>query len=279
MAISSKTACTRPTKRNLPTNPILCYTFPMFEMFETKKKKQISEPVSIIAHQLKSPLSIIKGYLEAMLSETVGDINDKQKEYLMDALENVRRMATSIGHIQDVMRIEQEKFSIKLQPIDLTTITNEVVDDLKLWAHVWRTAITFTTVHMPLVWGNAVQIREVIENFISNAVKYSTKKEGEVRIELHEIDCEILFSCRDEGVGIPQSEFDKVFSKFYRSEAAFHIDPTGTGLGLYINKAVVEQSGGRIWFEKNENQGMTFYFTLPIVDKSAIAVHKKTHAK
>ena len=98
---------------------------------------------------------------------------------------------------------------------------------------------------------------------VINAVRYS-KGKGSVTISLKKEGDSVLFSCKDAGIGVSQEEKDKIFSKYYRGQRGVALSPDGTGLGLFISKAIVEQSGGRIWYESEVDKGTTFYFTLPI---------------
>ena len=102
-----------------------------------------------------------------------------------------------------------------------------------------------------------------MKNLISNAVMYK-KGRGEVRITLQQKRKNIVFACRDNGIGVSKKDFEKVFSKFYRSEEAMGINSLGSGLNLFITKSIIDLSGGKIWFSKNKKAGMTFYFSLPV---------------
>jgi two-component system phosphate regulon sensor histidine kinase PhoR len=228
-------------------------------------KTQITDAVSIIAHQLKSPLSVIKGYLEALISGECGEINSFQKEYLSDALENVKRMKRNIDDLLFVKRIEEGEFNIALTPISLEDITVNVLNDFSFLARASNCQLLFKkTKQLPQVLGDPRAIRGVIENLISNAIKYTWGK-GRVEIFITPENKILIFSCKDNGIGISEKDFQKVFTKFYRSEKAMEIDPSSTGLGLYINKMIIKSCGGKIWFSKNKGSGMTFYFSLPIV--------------
>lgn len=230
------------------------------------RKPNISDTVSIIAHQLKSPLSVIKGYLEALISGECGEINSFQKEYLSDALENVEKMKRNIDDLLIAQRVEEGKFKITPKPISLEKIISNVLANFSLWAKALNCKLIFEkSGKLPRALGDPQAVRGVIENFISNAVKYSRGKgKVEISITLRKRDKKLIFSCRDNGITIPKKDFKKVFTKFYRSEKAMTMDPSGAGLGLYINKAIITLCGGKIWFSKNKGSGMTFYFSLPI---------------
>ncbi|MFQ6049786.1 MAG: sensor histidine kinase [Candidatus Paceibacterales bacterium] len=228
------------------------------------KKPKTADIVSIVAHQLKTPISVIKGYLEALKAGDCGKINPLQKEYLTDALVNVKKMSGFIENLLDVSRIEENRFDIKLEPVALEELTAQILINLAPWFEANNCEISFKMPEkLPKVLTDRLRIRQVIQNLISNAVLYKEGR-GKVEIALKEKNKKVLFICKDNGVGVPENEFKKIFSKFYRSEEAMELDPSGSGIGLYINKAIIELSKGRIWFKKNKDRGMTFYFSLPI---------------
>ena len=204
-----------------------------------------------------------------MITEDYGKINEKQREYLKDALENVKRMKRVIGYLLDVSRIEEGKYKMKLEPVDLSEMTSEIVREFSDWARASNCKIFFKKPKkISPVLVDPLKIRHTIENLISNALKLKSSGQGMIKISLRQKgNKEILFSCKDNGIGIPRRDFKKVFTKFYRSEESVEADPSGTGLGLYIDKATIELSGGKIWFRKNKGPGMTFYFSLPVAKK------------
>ena len=232
-----------------------------------KERPKISEVISIVAHQLRHPLSIIKSYLEVLISQDLGKINPKQKEYLQDAISNIKKMTENVNQLLDVSRIEEGKYELKLKPLSLEELTQSIVKDLHLWAEASNCEIIFQRPKdsLPKVFADPLKVHQVVENFVTNAVKYKKPGRGKVEISLGRKGNQILFMCKDNGMGISSEDLKKIFTKFYRSEKAMEIDPSGSGLGLYLNKAVIELSGGKIWFSRNKDFGMTFYFTLPIV--------------
>jgi len=232
---------------------------------QNPEKPKMSEVVSVVAHQLKNPLSVIKGYLEVLIGEELGKINAKQKEYLSDAFENVGRMSRIVNYLLDISRIEEGRYELKLEKVNLEKITSQVIKDFSFWVKASNCQILFKKPKkLPKVLVDPLKIRQVIENLISNAVKYKSVGLGKIEISIKKKDKNLTFACKDNGIGIPKEDFKKVFSKFYRSEKAIELDPSGSGLGLHINKAIVTLAGGKIWFRKNKDVGMTFYFTLPV---------------
>lgn len=228
------------------------------------EKPKITEIVPIIIHQLKTPISVIRGCLEALLAGDRGKVTSNQKEYLADSLKNIERMSRFIDNLFDISKIENKKFGIELKPVALEKVTAEILKDLSSWFKANNCKVSFEKPKkLAKVLTDSFKIRQVIQNLIANAVIYKEGK-GKVDVTLEQKKGKVLFSCRDNGVGIPKKDFKKVFTKFYRSEEAMSLDPSGTGLGLFISKAIIELSEGRIWFESQERKGTTFYFTLPI---------------
>ncbi len=227
---------------------------------------KISEPISVIAHQLKNPLVILKEFLNLLVTEDVGKINDKQKEYLSDALKITGQMEKIISDVLDASKIEGGVYTIKLQSTDLVKIIREILLNFNILAKSFNCEIVFEeSSNMPMVNADPNKIKDVIENFVFNALKYKYAGHGTIVLKLAKRGDKVIFSCSDDGIGLLKKDSKKIFSKFYRSEEAMKIDPTGIGLGLYINKAIVEMSKGKIWFERNKEKGSTFYFSLPIV--------------
>lgn len=228
-------------------------------------KPRLYSSISIAAHQLKNPISVIKSYVEVLLSEEVGKINDKQREYLNDTTENILKMIEIVKDHLEVSKIEENQFNILLQKTNIITITQEVIKDNKHWVEAHGSKIVF---HKPtknfFVITDASKIREVIEILIINAMKYKPPGKGKIEIWIKKKNNRAVFICRDSGIGILKRDFKNIFRKYYRSEKAAQIDSRGTGLGLYISQAIIEKSKGRIWFTQNETHGVTFYFSLPL---------------
>lgn len=224
----------------------------------------IAESVSVISHQLKTPLSGIKGYLEVLISEDLGKLNKGQKEYLKNVLENTNRMIDLIKDILEVTRIEANRIELRPQPTDLVEIIKKTMEELSIFARAHNCELSFEILdEIPPVNVDPIKIKEVISNIISNAIFYN-KLKGKAEIFLSKKGKKVIFCCKDMGVGITNKEKNKIFTKFYRSERVITIIPWGTGLGLFISKAIIEESGGKIWFKSKEGKGSIFCFSLPL---------------
>lgn len=231
---------------------------------EEKQNIKASESVTIAIHQMKNPIYVLKGYLEALLYEEVGDLNPKQKEYVKDSLENIDRVTNIIGDLLRIMEIEENEYEVKKKPVDLVKVVSETIDNNSFLAKASNTDVSFTpSENLSLCSTDPLKIYHVVDNLFANALKYKGQGRGKVDISVEERADDLIFSIKDQGVGIPEEDKEKVFSKFFRSKKGIEVDPTGLGIGLYISKAIVDLSGGEIWFENNEEGGVTFCFTIP----------------
>ena len=228
------------------------------------KDLKVSDPISIVSHQLKNPISVLKAYIEVLLSGDIGEINPKQHEYLEDALTNIHRMATTVSELLEVSRIEENRVALHPERVNLSEITRAIVNEFVPLTKASNAEVVFVSEKDFYVVADPARMRDVVENLISNAIRYkSPSKYGNIEVGMKEEKGWIVFSCKDNGIGIQKEDKEKVFKKFYRSAEASSLDSTGTGLGLYINKAIIELSGGEIWLESRQNEGTTVYFKLP----------------
>ncbi len=225
-----------------------------------------SEFVTIASHQLKTPLSQMNWELELLLSKHKEGLNTKQLEIIQTINKSHEAMARLVNDLLDVARIEQRRFVLNKEKMNLPEIVESVIEDNRIIAKASNVEINFVkSEKIPEIIADKKRIAVVIDNLISNAIKYMESK-GFVEIRVESDEKNITVSVKDNGVGIPEGQQDKVFQKFFRSNNVVRYQTEGTGLGLYISKNIIEQSGGRMWFESIEGSGSNFYFTLPIKD-------------
>ena len=226
--------------------------------------KMKSEFISVASHQLRTPLSAMKWELELLLSKMSEGLSPKQLEIMGKMSKSNERMIRLVNDLLDVVRLEQGRFSLNKEDLNLTEIIKEVIDDITPLAKVNNIKIRIISENKIFaIKGDRKRIRMVAENLISNAIKYGLGR-GDIEIKIKAEKDYYVVSIKDEGVGIPEKQQEHVFEKFFRSDNIIRYRTDGTGLGLYIAKNIVEQSGGKIWFKSKEDVGSIFYFSLPI---------------
>jgi len=224
-----------------------------------------SDFVSVASHQLRTPLSAIIWEIELLLSKNKKGLNERQKKSLETISSLSRRMARLVNDLLDVTRIDQNRLMLRKEIINIVDITEKSIEDLSSLSTSRSINIEFNVnkKRIPKITGDPERIRLVIENLLNNAIKYVVKR-GKIEIKIVRRDNFVVFSIRDNGVGIPDEQQSQVFDKFFRSDNVVKYQTEGTGLGLYIAKNIVEQTGGKIWFQSIENVGSVFSFSLPV---------------
>jgi signal transduction histidine kinase len=163
-----------------------------------------------------------------------------------------------------VSRIESARLFLKKEEFSLEELTREIVKEFEPFARASNCEIEFfAEQNLPKIFGDRYQIRQVIENLLDNAIRY-TKGKGKVKIRIKSEKNFVHFEIEDNGVGIPKEDQKFIFQKFFRASNVLKYKTQGTGLGLYISKAIIERSGGKIGFKSQEGVGSTFWFKLPI---------------
>ncbi len=226
-----------------------------------------TEFVSLAAHQLRTPLSAIKWTLRMLLDGDLGMLTEEQKEFVEKSYQSNERMISLINDLLDVTRIEEGRYVFKPVLVNLEDIVQFVVNPYKEGVEKKHLKLKFKKpiTKLPKVEVDVEKIRLVIQNFLENAINY-TPAGGEIVISLkyYKDKKEIEFKIQDTGVGVPEDQKDRVFTKFFRGANVIRMSTEGSGLGLFISKNIIEAHGGRAWFESKENQGSSFYFTLPV---------------
>lgn len=226
--------------------------------------KAKTEFVSLASHQLRTPLSTINWYLEMVLGGDAGKISNEQKKYLTEIYSANQRMVTLVNSLLNVSRIDLGTFAIEPSPVDLKQTVDNVISELQGQIHKKKMKIT-TTLDSKLTMYNAdPKLAHIIfQNLISNSVKYTPEK-GNINVTIQKQTPWLVIEVSDNGYGIPKSQQSKIFSKLFRADNVVTKDTDGTGLGLYLLKAIVVEAGGKIEFKSKENQGTTFTIHLPI---------------
>jgi PAS domain S-box-containing protein len=234
----------------------------------TKEKeidKAKTEFVSLASHQLRTPLSTINWYTEMLLSGDVGKLNSEQERYLDEINRGNQRMIGLVNALLSVSRMDLGTFVLEPEPTNVAELVRGVVSEHK--PEIDRKGITLFPIlgtNIPLIQADPKLLRMVVENLLSNAVKYTPEKgKIELTLALGNDKKMLLFKISDTGYGIPKNQQDKIFTKLFRADNVREKDTEGTGLGLYIVKAIMDNSGGKVWFESVEEKGATFFVEVP----------------
>jgi PAS domain S-box-containing protein len=225
-----------------------------------------SQFVSVAAHELRTPLSSIMGYVEMLLDNDVGPLTDQQGQYLGIVERSARRLLAITNNLLDVTRIETGRIEVVLEPKDLPALMESVAAELGPQLETRNQRLTLRAPpDLPAAWCDETRTAQIIGNLMSNASKY-TPHGGLITTSVAPSEEEgfLELSVTDNGVGISAEDQDKLFTRFFRAGSASMTQASGTGLGLYITRSLVEQHGGRIWFESELNHGSTFHVTFPI---------------
>lgn len=222
------------------------------------------EFVSMASHQLRTPLTSVKGYLSMVLEGDVGKLTTAQRKVLNEAFISSERMVHLINDFLNVSRIQTGKFILERRAVDLSKMVNQEVDSLQTTAHVHNLKLKYRQPsHFPILYVDENKLRQVLMNFIDNAIYYS--HEGTtIDIKLEAVEGDVVLTVHDTGIGVPKSEQAHLFSKFFRATNARKQRPDGTGVGLFLAKKVIDAHGGSMVFESVEGEGSTFGFRLPI---------------
>jgi signal transduction histidine kinase len=222
--------------------------------------------VGVAAHELRSPLAVIQGYAEMLADGDAGPLSEGQHEYLAAIQKGAQRLLQITSSLLDVTRIEAGRVDLVLQPTDLPALVWTAAAELQPQLTAKRQVLTqHHAPALPPALCDPTRTAQIVSNLISNAIKY-TPEQGHISIAVQAAAEEgfLQVSVTDDGVGIAPEDQGQVFKRFFRAANVIQTRAGGTGLGLYIARALVELHGGRIWLSSEPGKGSTFYVTLPI---------------
>lgn len=236
-----------------------------------------SEFISIAAHQMRTPLSAIRWTLNILSTGSMGTLTEKQKDSLRQGTEVTEHMIRLVNDLLNVSRIEEGRFGYDFKHTSLTAIIEGLIKEENIKAQQNDVKLVFRKPknELPDLLIDTEKMRIALSNIIDNAIKYSLPgKNVEIAVVLK--GNQVIVAVRDHGIGVPQKDLSRLFSKFFRAENALRLQTSGSGLGLYITKNIIEQHGGKLWAESEQNKGSIFYFSLPVhLEKKEESVDEK----
>jgi PAS domain S-box-containing protein len=221
------------------------------------------EFIALVSHELRTPLTSIRGYTELLLDGEAGELGDDQRQFLGVVERNAHRLLHLVGDLLFLAQVEAGKLVLDVGAVELGAVASESVEAARPQAEAKGITLTLATGPVPLVAGDRARIAQLVDNLVSNAIKF-TPESGRVDVRVRALRKRAVLEVRDSGIGIPANERQHLFQRFYRTSTATEQAIQGTGLGLAISKAIVDAHDGRITLTSEEDVGTTFRVELPL---------------
>jgi len=233
------------------------------ELSELRQQIQLQDDfVSTISHELRTPLGFIKGYSTSLLREDTSWDPETQKEFLMIIDEEADRLSLLIENVLESARLQSKTLPLRFQPLRVDAVLRDVTTRIR--ARYKDLDVSLDLHSSTATQADGVRIAQIFENLFTNAIKYAPN--SPIFVGLKQVGQSLIVSFTDRGPGIPSESLPLIFERFYRvrNEKA-----TGTGLGLYICRQIIEAHRGKIWAESTPGQGTTFFIELPVTNPVA----------
>lgn len=223
-----------------------------------------SEFLSMVTHQLRTPLSGNKWAFKMLLDGDLGKLTDEQKMVIQKGSDATDQMIDLLKEIIQANQNDSWSFQYEFKKTDITKILEKLVAEFEesAKAHDVTLHLHISDKAEGLAEIDTEKITFALQNILENAIKYS-KAGSSVDVALVQDNNEAHVAIRDHGIGIPQEQQEKIFTKFFRADNAKELKKEGTGLGLFTAKKIIERHHGKIWFESKEGDGTTFHLEIP----------------
>ena len=237
------------------------------EQFRQDQLRFKDEFLSHVSHELRSPLTAIKQFTTILLGGLAGELNEEQRQYQQIVLKNIRQLQSMIDDLLEVTRLETGKLTIEPESVSIADVLTDTVNTFKGTASAKSLWLSHdVSPELPSAYADQTRVRQVLNVLLDNAIKF-TPDGGAVTIKAHLLDHDprfVLIQVSDTGCGIDTEIRERIFERLYQVPAAIESSRNGLGLGLYICKELVTRQGGQIWVDRQQKQGSTFSFTLPV---------------
>jgi signal transduction histidine kinase len=223
-----------------------------------------SEFVSFVAHELRTPMTSIRGYADMLTKGMVGDLTERQVQFVDTIHSNVERMQILVSDLQDVSRIETAQMSLQIAPTSLSDALKSALQATQGQIEARSQELMIKVPDdLPVVNADQARLVQILINLLSNANKYTPDK-GKINVRAWANKDFVHCAVSDTGVGMSPADLEQLFTKFFRSEDPAVREMPGTGLGMCIVKSLIELQGGEIEVESKVGKGTTFTFTVPL---------------
>lgn len=225
--------------------------------------KENKELISNISHDLKTPITAVKGYVEGIM-DGVADTPEKMNKYIRTIYMKANEMDRLINELTFYSKIDTNRIPYTFNKINVSDYFEDCVDELSMELESRGVSLTYFNYleEDAVVIADAEQIKRVINNIISNSLKYMNKPKGAINIRLRDVGDFIQIEIEDNGKGIAQKDLASIFDRFYRTDASRNSSMGGSGIGLSIVKKIMEDHGGQVWATSKEGTGTTMYLAL-----------------
>ncbi|HUS85354.1 MAG TPA: GAF domain-containing protein [Anaerolineales bacterium] len=228
-----------------------------------------SEFVATVSHELRTPMTSIKGFVDLLLMDVSGELDDEQRRFLEIIASNTFRLEILVNDLLDISHLESGKVALTFEPLDVHLLLNEMREHVEHRSEEEDKQISFQVEapqNLPRLRGDLERVRQILANLVENSFNF-TPAGGEIRMRARHVGDQIEIDVIDNGMGISLSEQERIFERFFRGEQSLILGISGTGLGLAIVLNLVEMHGGRIWVTSDgiPGKGSTFTVSLPVV--------------
>jgi signal transduction histidine kinase len=227
------------------------------------------EFLSLVSHELRTPLTSIRGYLDLVLDEEAGELNPEQRRFLQAVERNSGRLLRLVGDLLFVAQADAGRLSLERAKVDLAELAAHCVEGAAPAASEKSVTLVLMANPVPALVGDRGRLAQVLDNLVSNALKF-TPAGGTVEVRTFSEGEAVILEVEDTGIGIPAEDQPHLFERFFRSSVADDQAIPGTGLGLAIVKAIVEAHAGLISIESREGKGTTFRVDLPLAAENEL---------
>ena len=226
-------------------------------------EKQNRDLISNISHDLKTPVTTIKGYAEGIM-DGVANTPEKMDRYIRTIYNKANEMDRLINELTFYSKIDTNRIPYTFSKIHIADYFDDCVEELNLELDAQHVDLTYFNYleDDPIVIADAEQIKRVINNIVSNSIKYMDKSHKVINIRLRDVGDFVQVEIEDNGKGIATKDLTKIFDRFYRTDASRNSTRGGSGIGLSIVKKILEDHGGKVWATSKEGVGTTMYFVL-----------------